>query len=204
MNMSKIFLVFFADGVGDFRRSSVYRANDMTMDRKKSIEESISFVSRHYRADAFDRRRMLADITGQRTRRGFWLRPLNVAASVGAAIFVAAACVIAYHSYNDDRNQSPAPSIEKSEVKAVTPAVAKSERIDFSDAPLSEVAVQIEKVYGVTIINVPQTEYRLTLSYEGTAADLIQTINDLLGTDLQIDNPESGTKNADLQNDNPE
>lgn len=56
----------------------------------------------------------------------------------------------------------------------------------------------------MTIINVPQTEYRLTLSYEGTAADLIQTINDLLGTDLQIDNPESGTKDADLQNDNLE
>lgn len=204
MNISKIFLAFFADGVGDFCPGSVYSANDKTMDRKKSIEESISFVSRYYRADAFDRRRMLAEITSERTRRGFWLRPLNVAASIGAAVLVAAACVIAYHIYNDDGNQAPAPSIEKSEIKAVTPAVAKSERIDFSDAPLSDVAAQIEKVYGVTIINVPQTEYRLTLSYEGTAADLIQTINDLLGTDLQIGDSESQAKDADLQNDNLE
>ena len=47
-------------------------------------------------------------------------------------------------------------------------------------------AAEIEKVYGVKLGNVPDDDIRLSLSYEGTAADLVDTINDLLGTEIEI------------------
>ena len=60
--------------------------------------------------------------------------------------------------------------------------------IDFEYAALPEVVKQIEKVYGVEIINMPEDadSYHLTLHYEGDASDLINTINEILGTNLKI------------------
>lgn len=60
------------------------------------------------------------------------------------------------------------------------------ERIEFHDAPLKDVASDIERVYDVKINNVPAGDIRLTISYEGTAADAVETINDLLGTNLTV------------------
>jgi hypothetical protein len=61
-----------------------------------------------------------------------------------------------------------------------------AQRITFDDAPLSEVIIKIQETYNVTITNIPTEEHRLTLSYEGTADELIETINDLLGTEMKI------------------
>ena len=46
---------------------------------------------------------------------------------------------------------------------------------------------EIEKVYDVRLTSLPEEEYRLTLSYEGTAEDLVATINELLGTHIEIE-----------------
>ena len=70
-----------------------------------------------------------------------------------------------------------------------TPAtgVDVSRKIEFTDAPLADVVKEIERVYEVHVVNVPEMgDYRLTLSYEGTAKDLVETINELLGTSLGI------------------
>ena len=57
----------------------------------------------------------------------------------------------------------------------------------FNDTPLAEVVKEIEKVYDVRLTSLPEEEYRLTLSYEGTAEDLVATINELLGTHIEIE-----------------
>ena len=59
-------------------------------------------------------------------------------------------------------------------------------RLEFSNASLSEVTDEICRVYGVTLANIPIEDYRLTLSHEGNAYDLVETINELLGTDIVI------------------
>lgn len=60
-------------------------------------------------------------------------------------------------------------------------------RLEFNDAPLSEVVDGVENAYGVTLTNVPEDDLRLTLSYEGTAQDFIETVNELLGTEIRIE-----------------
>ena len=64
---------------------------------------------------------------------------------------------------------------------------AKSRRIEFKDTPLPKVAEAIAETYDVEITGIrPGDNTRLTLSYEGTAEDLVATINELLGTRLRI------------------
>jgi hypothetical protein len=70
-----------------------------------------------------------------------------------------------------------------------TPASAQADRvivIEFTDAPLTDVVARIEAEYGVKVENVSAETYKLTLRYEGNAADLIDTINELLNTNLTI------------------
>ena len=62
-----------------------------------------------------------------------------------------------------------------------------SSRLEFTDASLKDVVKKIESVYEVRIVNVPDTDIRLTLSYEGTAEDLISTINELEGTQMRVE-----------------
>lgn len=60
-------------------------------------------------------------------------------------------------------------------------------RIEFADTPLDSVANRIEEVYGVKVHGRNSTDtMRLTLSYEGTAQDLVEAINLTLDTHLSI------------------
>ena len=47
---------------------------------------------------------------------------------------------------------------------------------------------KIESVYDVNVVNLPDStsEYTLSLHYEGTPSDLINTINDILGTRMEV------------------
>ena len=60
--------------------------------------------------------------------------------------------------------------------------------IDFENATLPAVVAKIKEVYGVEVVNLPESadEYKLSLHYEGTAADLVDTINETLGTDIKV------------------
>lgn len=113
-----------------------------------------------------------------RRRRRAW-----VAAAASAAALIAAATF--YFAGRPETTEVPAP--QPVVVQPTVPAEAVSARIEFTDASLTTVVKQIEKTYGVRITNVPEGDYRLTLSYEGTAADLVATINDILSIHLTIE-----------------
>lgn len=162
-------------------------------DTEKRTDRDMEFVTRHYRDGAFDvkagwhkvecrlgldKRRAWTVIMASR-----WRAAAAIAAGV---VLTASACVLTWRLVT-----APDPTVETPVVEAPAAgrvnAVAEVKRIEFTDAPLPEVIQAIERTYGVKVTNVPDTEYRLTLSYEGTAADLIATINDLLGVELKIE-----------------
>ena len=61
--------------------------------------------------------------------------------------------------------------------------------IDFDDTPLPVVVARIREVYGVDVAGMPAdaAKYRLTLHYEGNVADLVESINEILGTQMTVE-----------------
>ena len=152
----------------------------------ESFRESIRLTAEHYDPQAYDSRRAIASMPfGVRERR---LRFRTVAASV-AATLLAAAAVVAVVEFNRQPTPAPVP-VEKTAPapKPVEDLSKKVERLEFTDAPVSRVVQKIENVYGVRLSNLPPDDPRLTLSYTGTAADLVETINTMLGCDIRIEN----------------
>lgn len=149
------------------------------------FNESLKFVARHYREGAF--RRDLSFLPAVMP----WWRRHGVAAAVAGVALVAAAAVATFTGVFSGPTASEAPA----DTIVAAPAVARPDTvaapvsltISFTDAPLSRVVAEIESNYHVTVANVPDGDSRrLTLSYEGTAADLVATINDLLGTEMEV------------------
>lgn len=141
--------------------------------------KDIDFVAQHYRQGRFD--------TGTGWRRlGIAVTPrrhmVRVAAAIAATVILSATAVVLYRGYS-------AENVEPSTVQtaAVSP-LAEVRVIDFENAPLTEVVDRIEAVYGVRIENLPDNtgDYVLSLHYEGTPADLIAVINDILGTEMTV------------------
>ena len=145
-------------------------------------KDNIEFVARHYRADAFSRKDAWNAMGLGKIRR---LRRLKVAAAVaGIVAFTAAAAIfVRYEMRHDNVENAGLPSVEESSVQQQFVTV-----LDFDNATLPEVLECIRTVYGQEVENVPDNadSYRLTLHYEGNAADLIYTINDILGTEMSI------------------
>lgn len=147
----------------------------------KSNDEEIRFVARHYRKGLFSPdegwRRLGIVSTGHSLRR------LRAAAAVAAIVILSATATVLYRLY--DRPQAP---VEISTGMDNAPVAGEVKVIDFENVPLPMVIDRICTVYGVEVMNVPADaeEYRLTLNYEGTAADLVMTINDILGTEMHI------------------
>ena len=136
---------------------------------------SVNFVARHYRSGAFGRRSFFGT-----PERWAWRRRA-VAASVAGVVLAATACYFTFV-----RESVPQPSVPEAAVTAAPVQQGASLHIEFEKAPLSEVVAEIERVYGVEIGNMPSENYELTLSYDGTADDLVETINELLGTSLTV------------------
>ncbi len=152
------------------------------MTDKNKTEESIRFVTRHYREDT-----LLAPTGWQRFRLTHHISSFRrnaVAASIGLAVLAASASL--YYFTVADHNTAQ----EENAVIPITETTVapenRIERIEFHDAPLKEVVAEIERVYGVTISNLPDSDISITISYEGTAADVVETINDLLGSSLTV------------------
>lgn len=140
-------------------------------------KESLDFVVRHYRPGAFI---PSANFARRRLRIPLW------AAACAAGILVASACVCTiWLQPREEEALRPAPAVEQ----PVADSSASVRRIEFNNAPLSEVIAATEECYGVRIGSVTpeEADLRLTLSYEGTAEDLVATINDLLDTNLTIE-----------------
>lgn len=151
--------------------------------QNSQLEKEIHFVAGHYRRHAFvvsDGWRRLG-IAG----RSWFNTRIAAAVAVGVVLTVSAG-IYTWVNYIAVEPQSGAvqPVVDSSPSDIET--MPRVVRIEFTDAPLCDVVSEIEEVYGVRIVNAPREEYRLTLSYEGTAEELVETINEILGTKLEI------------------
>ncbi len=143
------------------------------------MKEDILYIARRYRKGKFS-----ADRGWRRLgiAPSFRLRRLRVAASLGGLIILSATAAIIYRQYSAPDELpavvQPANSAGAAEVKV----------IDFENTPLTEVVAKIREVYGVEIDGLPDdaAECRLSLHYEGTAADLVDTINEILDTHITV------------------
>jgi hypothetical protein len=156
------------------------------MQQDKRFNDSVEFVSKHYRKGHFSAKEGLRKVGISPLQ--LWRKRIAVAASV-CVVLTASACLYTLLS-TSDRQPAPEPTIiqptQEPQQPDTTPMRDVAQRITFDDAPLSEVIIKIQETYNVTITNIPTEEHRLTLSYEGTADELIETINDLLGTEMKI------------------
>lgn len=148
---------------------------------RKEIEKEIGFIARHYKAGLFNAERAIRKIKPDINIR--WSLPRIVAVSCIFIVLGATAGLFIRNSYYTkeeieiENTQSPIKSVE-----------TISKVIDFDDTPLPIVIHQINLVYDVEIGNLPinAENYSLTLHYEGNVVDLIETINEILGTNLEI------------------
>lgn len=150
-------------------------------------QSDLDFVVRHYRRGALSAKEawQQLDIPDRKPRllRIFGGRRAAAAACVAAVL--TASAFIGYHFVGG----SAAPvTVQTSASTRQTPAAtAVQPRLTFTDAPLSQVVATIERTYGVKVSGLGDDgDRRLTLSYQGSASDLIHTINELLGTKLAI------------------
>ena len=143
--------------------------------------KDIRFIARHYRKGLFATESALRRIKG--SGAAWWTRTRIAAACTIAAILTATAAVFVRNAYFSDSNQT----IKETEQSTV-PAAQAVRVIDFEDAPLTEVVAKIREVYGVEVIGLPDdpNQYTLSLHYEGTALDLVETINDILDTEMTV------------------
>lgn len=141
------------------------------------MERSFEFVTRFYRHGIFQPQRKFV-------KESRW-RGLAVAASITGAVIVAAACVLIYVNRPE---ATPVSTTHESASMVEVPPEKVVKRIEFDDAPLTQVVKAIEDTYGVEISGLEDTDSNLTLtlSYEGNAIDLINTINELLNTNLKV------------------
>ena len=143
--------------------------------------KDIRFIARHYRKGLFAVEPALRRIKG--TRSAWWTRTRIAAACAVAAILTATAAIFVHNDYFSQHEHSAAdtaqPAISAAQVVRV---------IDFEDAPLTDVVAKIREVYGVEIVGLPANpdQYTLSLHYEGSALDLVETINDILDTDMKV------------------
>lgn len=145
------------------------------------MDKDIMFVAQHYRRGLFKTSQALRRVKG--TDAVWWTRSRIAAAAVVAVIFTATAALIIHNSYfvETDSQATYRQDIVQPEADIVR-------AIDFEGAPLTAVVDRIREVYGVEVVNLPENadELHLSLHYEGSAAELIETINDILDTDMKI------------------
>ena len=87
---------------------------------------------------------------------------------------------------HDNYFSTSTPETELSESPSASEIVRV---IDFEEAPLTEVVQKIKDVYGVEVTNLPTDpdQYLLSLHYEGSALDLVDTINDILDIEMTVE-----------------
>lgn len=143
------------------------------------MEKEISYVAKRYRRGKFATDKgwqRLGIAPSQRWRR------MRVAAAIISVIALSAVAAIFYHEYG----LSEAPVVEQQ--VADIPSATAVRVIDFENTPLPTVISEIRDVYGVDLTGIPDNaaDYRLSLHYEGSAADLVETINEILDTKMAV------------------
>ena len=143
--------------------------------------KEIKFIADRYKKGLFAVEPALRRIKNAPVR--WWTRSRIAAACVAAVVLTATAAIFVHNSYFSDTNR-PDPQAQPSSI----PAAEIVRVIDFEDVPLPTVVEKIKEVYGVEVENLPDNaaDYHLSLRYEGSAIDLVETINDILDTDMTI------------------
>lgn len=147
-------------------------------------DKEIDFVVSHFQEDALQPEanwHRFKAIVGLRRRR------MGVAAAVAAIIVVSATAGI--FTYKELSATSDGTETRQEMAGADFLSADGPKLMVFEASGLSDVVETIETEYGVKIGNVPSNadEYVLTLRYEGTPEELIEAINDILGTQLTIE-----------------
>lgn len=145
------------------------------------MDKDLRFITRHYRKGLFSTEAALRRIKGSNS--SWWTRTRIAAACTIAAVVTATAAVFIHNQ----RISVIAPETTSVEQTAI-PAAEMVHVIDFEEAPLTEVVDKIREVYGVDVTDLPPApdQYTLSLHYEGSAIDLVETINDILDTDMKV------------------
>ena len=141
-------------------------------------QDDIDFVSHHYRSGSFSTARGWQRLG--LTSDTWWTR-IRVAAAITVVVVLSATAAVLYHNHIECTE----PTVE-AEAPATVIIVVKV--LDFEQAPLPTVIDRIEEVYGVELAGVPDNaaDYTLSLHYEGTAPDLVATMNEILGTHISV------------------
>lgn len=145
------------------------------------MEKELKFIAERYRKGKFsvDRAWKRLDIAPSLR----WRR-IRIAAVVSSVVVLGAAAALIYQ-----HSTQPATPYESIQEPVKTTAPAEITRvIDFENTPLPTVIARINEVYDVQIENIPKNaaDYHLSLHYEGNAADLVATINDILELNLRV------------------
>lgn len=154
---------------------------DTMSDKNKDIENSLSFVVSHYEEGQFDKTDAWRKIVGRRIRffDKRWITAASIVFAIAASAFVYS-IVSTNTSRPEIREERPVKTEEPTQV------ITKSEKIEYKNAPLTEVIKQIEEIYGVHIYNIPSEELTVTISYEGSAEEVIDILNDTFNINLKI------------------
>lgn len=143
--------------------------------------KEIKFITKHYRKGLFAVEPALRRI--KPIASGWWTRSRIAAACIATTILTATATIFIHNNYYLNH---PA-EFEQNEHSSI-PVEKIVRTIDFENAPLPIVVAKIREVYGVDVVNLPDNaeEYTLSLHYEGSAIDLVDTINDIVDTEMII------------------
>ena len=148
----------------------------------EQMKNSLRFVTRFYSPGA-----LRPDESFITESLPFWKRHAVAASIIGVTLLAAAAA----STYLILNHAQPQPDIQETETTVSpieeTPKTETVKEMKFEDAPLPEVVKAIEKAYVVKVTGKTEGQPNLTLSYKGTAEDLVAAINDLLGTNLTVE-----------------
>lgn len=142
-------------------------------------EKEIDFIARKYKKGLFSADKGWKRLNIAPVRN--W-KQMRIAAAVAGAIVLSATAAVLYH------NIYPSETAVVKENKTMVVSKDAIKVIDFENTPLPTVIEKIKEVYGAEVTNIPENaeEYNLSLHYEGTASDLIATINEILNTDMEV------------------
>lgn len=183
--------------------------------RNTKFDEEVEFVAKHYRKNAFRRAARFVVPNGIRRNPAGSMEQDNMQRGEGFVVpdvlrrrraarrwIAAASCAVVLSASAYFISQvafkpvaKPEPSrVETVSVKTVAAEPEEIRRIEFNDAPLSTVAAEVERVYGVELDNITDPDVRISISYEGTASDFVETVNELLGTHITIKGENKNTE----------
>ena len=144
------------------------------------MEEDVSYIAKRYHKGKFSVEegwKRLNIVLPLRRRL------IRIAAAIVSAITLSAAATVLFHKAIE---KQPDAKIEETIVTSPKQIIKV---IDFENTSLPIVILKIKEVYGVEVTNLPENadELHLSLHYEGNPVDLVTTINDILDTEMTIE-----------------